>query len=80
MGVLSFLNSGPKLLLIMGKSGSGKTTLAETLEKIKPNKYKRVVQYTTRDMRENETDGVEYNFITKKHLSLQFNDFVKWKL
>lgn len=65
MDILSFLSRSPKFLFVMGKSGSGKSTLAETLENIRPGKYKRVIQYTTRDQRETEKDGVDYNFITK---------------
>jgi len=53
-----------KYLFLMGPSGSGKTTLAKTLGD-KPDKYKRLTQCTTREKRQNETEGVEYNFLTK---------------
>lgn len=59
-----------KYLMIMGKSGSGKTTLAEKIEAFKPKDFKRIVQFTTREMRANETEGKEYYFVTR-------NDFIK---
>jgi guanylate kinase len=49
-------------IVLVGKSGSGKDSIA----KILTNKgYKLVLSYTTRPIRENETDGVEYNFCSK---------------
>ncbi|MDD5901720.1 MAG: guanylate kinase [Lachnospiraceae bacterium] len=50
------------MIILVGKSGSGKTSIQEEL--IKDGKYKRVVTYTTRSMREGEIDGVTYHFIS----------------
>ena len=47
-------------LYILGASGSGKTTLAKRLEKLNPEKYNRVVQYTTREPREGEIEGQKW--------------------
>jgi guanylate kinase len=51
----------PIIIAIVGESGSGKTTLAKHLE----DKFKipTIVSYTTREMREGETDGVEHFFV-----------------
>lgn len=49
------------MLVIVGSAGSGKTTVLKALEK---RGYRRVVTYTTRLPRNNETDGIDYNFVT----------------
>lgn len=51
------------LLVLCGKSCSGKDTIKKELVKMG---MKTVVTYTTRPPRENETDGVDYHFITKR--------------
>ncbi len=47
---------------IMGKSSTGKDTIYRELLKRKDLGLKRIVTYTTRPIRGNETDGVEYHF------------------
>lgn len=56
-----------KIYCIMGKSASGKDTLFKKLLEESP-KMKKMVLYTTRPMREGETNGVEYNFVTPQDL------------
>jgi guanylate kinase len=56
-------------LFIIGPSGSGKSTLATKIAEIKPEKFKRLTQCTTRPKRQNEQEGVEYNFLTPKQYS-----------
>lgn len=46
-----------KVLVLIGKSGSGKDTISKLLP------YNKVVRYTTRPKRDNETEGVDYNFL-----------------
>ena len=46
----------------MGKSSSGKDTIYRELIKTKELGLKKIVSYTTRPMREGETDGVQYLF------------------
>ncbi|MDD6102667.1 MAG: guanylate kinase [Clostridiales bacterium] len=53
-----------KIFLVMGKSATGKDHIyREVLRKL-GNSIKPVVGYTTRPMREGETHGVEYRFVT----------------
>lgn len=56
-----------KIFYLMGKSASGKDTLYKKVLEENPD-LKTVVLYTTRPMREGETDGVEYRFCTSERL------------
>lgn len=47
----------------MGGSGCGKTRLAMNLENFYPNIFKRTLEVSTREIRENEIDGVDYKFL-----------------
>lgn len=61
------------MLILVGPSASGKTEIANVLTK----KYgmKRMVTYTTRDMRPGEIDGISYRFIDKQEfLKKKAND------
>ena len=61
-----------QILAIMGKAGSGKDTLAKTLLKQPEFKdAKSIVSCTTRPIRENEQDGVDYHFITNEQFTNQ---------
>ena len=51
-----------KIFLLMGNSSSGKDTIYRELMRKKDIGLKKVVSYTTRPMREGETDGVQYLF------------------
>ena len=53
-----------KLFCILGKSGVGKNTLFDLILNDADIDIKPVVPYTTRPMRENETNGVEYHFVS----------------
>lgn len=52
-----------RIFYIMGKSATGKDTVYKELLKRFPD-LKTIVPYTTRPIREGETDGVEYHFRT----------------
>lgn len=52
-----------KIFCIMGKSSSGKDTIYKRLLKEKSLGLNRIVPYTTRPIREDEKDGVEYHFV-----------------
>lgn len=52
------------IFYIMGKSATGKDTLYKRIREELPD-LKTVIPYTTRPIRREETDGVEYHFITQ---------------
>ena len=52
-----------KIYYLMGKSSSGKDTMFKKLIEDKELDLKTIVGYTTRPMREGETEGVEYHFV-----------------
>lgn len=56
-----------KIFCVMGKSSSGKDTLYQMLKK--ELKFDSIVPYTTRPIREGETDGVEYHFVTEEEVA-----------
>ena len=55
-----------KLFCVMGKSASGKDSLFKLLAADKELGLKTVVPYTTRPIRQGETDGVEYHFTNEE--------------
>jgi guanylate kinase len=55
-----------KYLFIIGASGSGKTNLAKKLMELQPDKFKRIVQNTTREKRPNEVEEIDYHFLTNE--------------
>lgn len=56
-----------KIFYLMGKSAAGKDTIYKRLL-AECGDIRTVVLYTTRPMREGETDGVEYHFTTPEKL------------
>ena len=50
------------MLVLIGASASGKTEIAKIL--IKHYDFKKLVTYTTREIRENEINGVDYHFVS----------------
>ena len=65
-----------KPIIIIGKSGAGKDTTVKVLTE--KYGFKRVIEYTTRQKRPNETNGVEYNFVTDEEYDkmLKDNEFI----
>ena len=62
------------MLVLVGPSASGKTQIL----KILMEKYgmKKLVTYTTRPMRVNEVNGIDYHFVSKEEfLNKLENDF-----
>ena len=57
-----------KIFFVLGKSCSGKDTIFQSLKENKQLNLKTVVGYTTRPMRVNEKDGVEYFFVDPNKL------------
>lgn len=53
-----------KIFVVMGKSASGKDTIYKRLLAEESLGLKTIVPYTTRPIRQGESDGVEYFFVT----------------
>ncbi len=59
-------SEGRKIMVVLSSpSGAGKTTLTKKIQQ-KFNSFKISVSHTTRKPRNNEVDGVDYNFIYEK--------------
>ena len=52
-----------RIFYVMGKSASGKDTIYNRLMAEEEIRFQTMVGYTTRPMREQETEGREYHFI-----------------
>src|SRR6267378_1706054 len=67
------------LFIVSAPSGAGKTTLVERLvEQTQGLKMSR--SYTSRPPREGETDGVDYNFVTRPRFEAMIagGEFLEW--
>ena len=51
-----------KIVYLMGKSSSGKDTIYKKLCQLQKPKFRTILLYTTRPIRDGEKDGVEYHF------------------
>lgn len=58
-----------KIYYIMGKSASGKDSIFKELKSRMPE-LRDIVLYTTRPIRENEREGVEYHFVDEEFLRM----------
>lgn len=52
-----------KIFVIIGKTASGKNTVEKDLLNIFSGRIKCIIPYTTRPMRDGETEGDEYHFV-----------------
>lgn len=57
-----------KIFCLMGKSSSGKDSIYKRLMEDEELGLKRLIPYTTRPIREGETEGVEYHFVGEEEL------------
>lgn len=57
-----------KIFYIMGKSASGKDSIYEEVLHREELQLQRLVLYTTRPIRANESEGVEYHFVGEEKL------------
>jgi guanylate kinase len=67
------------LLIVSAPSGAGKTTLVERLVELLPH-LRMSRSYTSRPARHGETDGVDYNFVTRERFEAMIadGDFLEW--
>jgi guanylate kinase len=67
------------LFIVSAPSGAGKTTLVERLVEQLPN-LKMSRSYTSRAARQGETDGVDYNFVTRDRFERMAaaGEFLEW--
>lgn len=62
-----------KIFYIMGKSASGKDTIFKKVKE-QMSQLKTIVIYTTRPIREGESEGVEYHFVDESKLQQFLKD------
>lgn len=67
------------LVIITAPSGSGKTTLCKEILK-KEDRVQFSVSHTSRKMRQNEKNGIDYYFVTNKEFlnGIDRDEFVEW--
>jgi guanylate kinase len=67
------------LFIVSAPSGAGKTTLVERLVQQVPH-LRMSRSFTSREMRAGETDGVDYNFVTREQFEAMIgaNRFLEW--
>jgi guanylate kinase len=72
-------NARGLLFIVSAPSGAGKTTLVERLVEQLPN-LKMSRSYTSRPKREGESDGVDYNFVSRQRFEAMIaaGDFLEW--
>lgn len=70
-----------KLLIITAPSGAGKTSVTNYLLGLFPQ-LAFSISATTRQPRENETNGVEYYFLSTEAFDqkIRNNEFVEWEM
>src|SRR5688572_1501603 len=73
------MSSRGLLFVVSAPSGTGKTTVVERLVQVIPD-LGLSRSYTSRGMRAGETDGVDYNFITRARFEAMVaeNAFLEW--
>ena len=76
------MSSRGKLVIISSPSGAGKTTLAHKLLDEHSAHMQFSISYTTRAPRRNETDGVDYSFVSveKFEAMAEAGEFAEWAL
>lgn len=65
------------IFCILGPSGAGKSTIAKEVSK--RLNIEIVVSYTSRPIRPNEVDGVDYHFVDNQHFEDNIDDFIEMR-
>ena len=70
-----------KVIVLCAPSGSGKTTLAKHLLSQTKLNLKFSISATTRQIRENETDGIDYHFMSLEDFKAKIDtkDFIEFE-
>jgi guanylate kinase len=70
-----------KVIVLCAPSGSGKTTLAKHLLSQKKFNLKFSISATTRQIRENEKDGIDYHFLSLEEFKTKIDakDFIEFE-
>ena len=68
------------ITILLGKSASGKTTIANYL--IKKYGYNKIIEWTTRPIRKDEKNGIDYYFVNKNIFSDEIiqNYFIEYRI
>ena len=67
-------NKKYQLIALIGKAGAGKDTILKDVIRAYGLPINSIVSYTTRPMREGETEGKEYYFISKEKFEQMINN------
>ena len=67
-------NKKYQLVALIGKAGSGKDTILKDVVRAYELPMNIIVSYTTRPMREGETEGKEYHFISEETFKQMINN------
>ena len=75
-----------KIIALVGEAGSGKDSMLHYIQKISHGLLHEIISYTTRPKRENEVDGINYNFVhpiefldmVSNDKMLEFTKFNDW--
>lgn len=75
----SLVGGHGQLFIVSAPSGAGKTTIVERLVEQMPQ-LRLSRSYTSRAARSGETDGVDYNFVTRERFEAMIaaGDFLEW--
>lgn len=69
-----------KLFIISGTTGAGKNTVVSEYLKNSKIPFAKIITYTTRPPRKNETDSVDYHFVSENKFDelIAKNTFLEW--
>ena len=72
------MNKTYKMIILCGKAGSGKDTLLHEVYEKNKDKLNLIVSDTTRPPRDNEVNGVDYNFVTDSFFQSHLEDYIEY--
>lgn len=66
------------IIALTGKSGAGKDTVIQKLSY--ETKIPIIISHTTRDMRPNELNGIQYHFVSNDFFEINKNNFIEQRI